>query len=119
MGGGVRNHLLHAACSTRLTSQRGCSPIFKADVYPVSKRREEIILPAAVLVPPVGGDQWRLVSIRGGQKALRVRLHRMAPGRRKPLFAPEDRNALDMIAGAGCLARGNRGRRNRRLCPEG
>jgi len=60
----------------------------EADVYMVSNGQEDMILPAVDLVQPVGEDEWQLVSIYGEQKTLRARLHRMALGQHKLLFAP-------------------------------
>lgn len=62
----------------------------EADSYMLNDGHEEIILPAVDLVQPVGEDQWHLVTIYGEQKTLRARLHRMALGQHKLLFAPMD-----------------------------
>ncbi len=62
----------------------------EADAYMVSDGHEDMILEAVDLVSPEGEDQWHLVSIYGEQKTLRARLHRMALGQHKLLFAPAD-----------------------------
>ena len=58
----------------------------EANAYLVGEEREELLLEAVDLVEPVDENQWRLVSIFGGEKNVEARVSHPAFAQHKNFF---------------------------------